>query len=217
MRVCLACGHRVIPYGVRAPYERGTAAVRQVRSQRERDLDALALARRKGVMLAQLAQLADDDRLHPESRPVVEWLADQVKTAAAETRLNELAALLPEAGIRRRHRWQGRPAALAAVPAWEDDDQDQDDEDGDDYDSGGSAGPVPLALAPTPDRGSGRPMTWADALDRLGWRLIRLRDGCEVSEGGPACGADIRASIGDGWACQQHYAALAELITRSQR
>jgi hypothetical protein len=100
-----------------------------VRSQRERDLDAIALARRKGVMLAQLGQLATDDRLDPASLPVVEWFRDQVEDAAGDRRLDDLAGLLPEAGIQRRRWWQ-QPAAITGA-AYDDDD--------DMYDDGGQA------------------------------------------------------------------------------
>lgn len=284
-RVCLACVHRVVPRGVRAPYERGTGIVRQVKSQRERDLEAVALARRKGVMLAELAALAADKNLHPESRPVIEWFADEVKTATGNARLDELAGLLPDAGIRRRHWWQSQPATLTA-PVYDDEDQGDDDEYDDESDAGEIETPPSLApvkvwresfpgvdyaselaarqwrfqphgaglcqlihLKPhgwdippeeclhraehaipggyvcgpcyhalnTPLVGNGRPMTWAGALARLGWRLVPLVDGCQVSENGLACGAETARSVGEGWACSRHYAALAMLITQSQR
>lgn len=122
----------MVPAAVQAPYARGQdAAQRQVQTQAERDLAALALARRKGIMLAQLDAVADDDRLAEESRPVIEWFRDEVKAARSEARLEELAELYPQAGIRRRRRWQGAPAALESLPddGWEqDDEEDQDDE-----------------------------------------------------------------------------------------
>jgi hypothetical protein len=130
-RACAACRRGVVPAAARAPYARGEdAPQRQVISQRERDLEALGLARRKGVMLAQLDALAADDRLHPESVPVVEWLAGEVRAAASGRRLDELAELAadPAAGLRRRRWWHGQPAALPA--AYEDQDQDL----GEDYD-----------------------------------------------------------------------------------
>jgi len=148
IRVCLACRHRVTPPGVSAPYQRGGQAVRQVKSQRERDLEALELVQQKGVMLHQLDELAADDRLDPGSRPVVEWFAAEVRAAKAGDRLTELAGLLPDAGIRRRHWWQGEPAAIEAP----DDDVDQGDDpddDGDDEDPG--AWPAPVSKAALPD------------------------------------------------------------------
>lgn len=238
-RACFTCNCGVIPEGVRAPYERGSAAGRQVKSQRERDLEAVALARRKGIMLDQLdqldqlGQLAGDGRLHPESRPVVEWFADQVKTANGQARLEELAVLLPEAGIRRHHWWQSSPATLDAA-RFGDDHEDQDDED--DWGAGNTEGqgvhdpslppngklssgisainPTTVDDAAEP---AGRPMTWADALALLGWRLVPLSEGCEISQGGPTCGAAAARHISDGWVCYQHYEALAIVITRSRR
>ncbi len=128
IRVCPTCERRVIPPGVAAPYERGGQAVRQVKSQRERDLEAVALAQRKGIMLTQLGALAADKRLHPDGLPVVEWFADEVRAAKSDDRLTELAELLPESGIRRR---QGEPAAIEA-PDYNDEDQgdDPDNDDG---------------------------------------------------------------------------------------
>jgi hypothetical protein len=116
LRFCLACEQQVTPPGVLAPYERGGEVARQVKSQRERDLDAVALAQHKGLMLAQLAQLAADKRLHPASIPFVDWYRDQVKDAGTRTRLDELADLAKsaESGIHRRHWWQDEPAAIEA-------------------------------------------------------------------------------------------------------
>lgn len=122
-RACGTCVRPVTPPGISAPYAAGSARQRQVRSQRERDLEAIALARRKGVMLAQLGALAADGRLHPESLPVVEWFRDQVKDAGTDGRLDDLAGLLPEAGISRRRWWQGQPAVIG--PSRYDDEEDQ--------------------------------------------------------------------------------------------
>jgi len=78
-------------------------------------------------MLAQLAAMAADDRLHPESVPVVEWLTGEVRAAGTSTRLDELAELAadPAAGIRRRRWWQDQPAAIEA-DGWDHDDDYQD-------------------------------------------------------------------------------------------
>lgn len=93
------------------------------------DPATIELARRREVMLAQLAALADDTRLHPDSRVVVKWLGREVRAASTGERLAELAALLRESGIRRRYRWQGRPDALDP-----DADDDMDDQPGDEPD-----------------------------------------------------------------------------------
>lgn len=118
---------------------------RRVPTRTERDLAAIALAQRKGVMLAQLDRLADDDRLDPASLPVVEWFRDEVKAAATGGRLDELAALLPQAGIRRRHWWHGRPALDPAGYLDDEDDGDDLDEDQADEDD---ADELPAAGSP---------------------------------------------------------------------
>lgn len=102
---------------------------RRVPTRAERDLAAIALAQRKGVMLAQLDELATDDRLDPASLPIVEWFREEVKAAGTSGRLDELAALLPEAGIRRRRWWQGRPALDPADYLDEEDQEDDDEKD----------------------------------------------------------------------------------------
>jgi hypothetical protein len=84
----------------------------------------LALAGRKGIMLGQLRALADDGRLGPASVLKVEWFAEQVKAAPGAARLDEMAALFGEAGIRPRRWWQPRPAALTVGYADEDDGED---------------------------------------------------------------------------------------------
>ena len=66
LRICPACQVRVIPAGVSSPYAREDN-LRQVRSQRELDLAAIALAQRRGVMTSQLEQIAADPQLHPGS------------------------------------------------------------------------------------------------------------------------------------------------------
>jgi hypothetical protein len=136
----------VEPAGVRAPYDRETPAVRQVKSQRERDLDAIALAQDKGVMLSQLDALAADPKLHPASLPVLEWFRAEVRDAASAARLAELVTLLPESGIRRRHWWQGEPEAIEA-DAWNEDD---DEDAGYAYDDEDQADDEPPAVAVAP-------------------------------------------------------------------
>jgi hypothetical protein len=226
LRVCMGtCHRRVTPSGVRAPYERGASAGRQVKSQRERDLEALSLARSKGVMLAQLAQLAADDRLHPESRPVVEWFAEQVRSAGTAARLDELAALLPEASIRRRHWWQGAPDAIEAGTY--DDEDDQGDDEYEDYDDEQDDEPAELAAPPAIAAQQQRERaTWADALAARGWRLAD-RDGsgtCQITGDGARCTQPIggHPPVTDrfarsGWTCSAHYYALGSAVTSINR
>jgi hypothetical protein len=213
VRVCVARHKRVIPAAVLAPYERdGTAAMRMVKSQAERDLEAIALARRKGIMLTQLGALAGDDRLDPASLPVIDWFRDQVKDAPSGARLDELAALLPQAGLRRRHWWQGQPAAGALE--WDEDDEDQD-VDGTGYPPAIEAAPAAVVARP-------REMTAADALDVLGWRLTATVGGCQVIEDGQLCGTETRHNVTgryvrDAWICTRHYYAVCKVIRNAER
>jgi uncharacterized Zn finger protein (UPF0148 family) len=223
VRACPACRKRVTPPGVLAPYRRGHDTTRTVATQRERDLGAIALAQRKGVMLAQLDALADDPRLDPASLPVVDWFREQVKTATGNGRLDELAALLPEAAIRRRHWWQGTPAAIEA--AGYEDDEDQDDED--ELHADDAATPAvlatPASIAAQQHRAQpGRPMTWADALAACGWRLSAVIGGCQVIDRGQLCGTGTAHHVAttagiSGWVCTRHHAALCEVLTEHNR
>lgn len=223
IRVCLGgpfggCGRRVTPPGVLAPYERGAGVTRAAKSQRERDLEALDLAGRKGIMLGQLRGLADGDRLDSASLLKVEWFAEQVKAAASGARLGELAALFAEAGIRPRRFWQARPAALTAGYDDEDtedgyaeyaDDEDQDDEPP-------AARPALRAIGAAPE------MTPDTALGHLGWRLAAPSGGCQVIEHGAVCGAEPRFSFHTAggvlaWICAVHNNQLTGLISRCNR
>lgn len=201
-RACAGCSRVSVPAAVCGPYAHGEG--RHVASQRERDLEAIALAQRKGIMLAQLAALAADDKLDPASLPVVEWFRDQVRDAPGDGRLDALAGLLPEAGIRRRRWWQGQPAAITA--GYAEDDEDQDDE------------PPPAQLAVVAAPAARRPeMTWAGAVAACGWRLSPVTGGCQVTETGRPCGAEVRHSITGGWVCARHHAALCQVLADSAR
>lgn len=223
-----ACPGLAAPPGVLAPYRRGQDVTRTVTSQRERDLAAIELARRKGLMLAQLAALAGDPRLDPASVPVIDWFREQVKDASGGTRLGELAALLPEADIRRRKWWQGRPAAIQAPApryAGEDDDdgqdyEDQDDEDDEDQDEDEvppAALATPASIAAQQHRAQPQPMTWARAITACGWRLSPVTGGCQIIEHAGLCGAALGGSITGGWVCAGHYAGLCAVITEHNR
>lgn len=203
-RACPTCKGLVIPPGVVAPYAAGTARQRQVKSQRERDLEALGLAERKGIMLAQLRAIAEDDRLDPASMPVVEWFREQVRDAASGGRLDELAALLPEAGIRRRRWWQGKPAAITAG---------YDDGEPGDYDDDDQADePTALCGVPASDGGHPRRMTWAEAVTASGWRLVPVRGGCQLIADGRPCTGPADRDIGTAWVCGACYGRLGTVI-----
>jgi DNA-directed RNA polymerase subunit RPC12/RpoP len=210
VRACPGCSTRVTPPAVLAPYRRdSSAAARQVKSQRERDLEALGLARRKGVMMAQLAALAADERLDPASVPVVEWFREQVKDAASDGRLDELAALLPEAGIRRRHWWQGQPAAITAGYADEDDEPEEGEDDDEDQAADEMRLATPASIAAQQHRAQPSRMTWADAIAVCGWRLSLTVGGCQiVNERSQLCGAQTARPVTGGWVCAGHYDAL---------
>lgn len=222
-RVCLACRCTVVPAGVAAPYAAGDGGGRRVVGQRERDLAAIALARRKGVLLDQLAKLAADPRLHPEAGPVLDWLAGQVREAASDGRLDELAAVAadPAAGIRRRHWWQGDPAPLPGPAApgddgWgvADDDGWDDDEPGrDDDDGGGEPGVLAGVVV------AGPVADWAAELAARDWALgphgpgtcqvvrMRLPDGSEA-EPPVECADRAARVIPGGVVCEACYQAL---------
>jgi hypothetical protein len=217
-RACPQCKHPVIPAAVLAPYTGGQqGSERRVVSQRERDLAAIALERRRGLMLAQLAALAADSRLHPESASVVDWLASEVRAAKSETRLDELAGLAadPAAGIRRRHWWhRGLPAIETA---YVDDDDDLDD----DYDDDGEPPAALPAVAPAVVRAAPQDMTAAAALDILGFRLSAVAGGCQIIDQDELCGAETRFMVasrtGHAWICTAHNEAICRLITRRER
>lgn len=213
-RACFKCGMRVTPPAVLTPYRRdSTVAARQVKSQRERDLEALGLARRKGVMLAQLAALAADDRLDPASLPVVEWFREQVKDAASDARLDELAALLPEAGIRLRRWGHGQAAAIIAGYADEDDEPGEDEDDEDQADEHEVVLAAPASIAAQQHRAQPSRMTWADAIAMCGWRLSPTVGGCQiVNERSQLCGAETARPVTGGWVCAWHYDTLGGVI-----
>lgn len=219
-RACPQCKHAVVPAAVLAPYAGGQeGSERRVVSQRERDLAAIALERRRGLMLAQLAALADDSRLHPESAGVVDWLASEVRTAKSETRLDELAELAadPAAGIRRRRWWHSELPAIETTYA--DDDQDYDDDDDDDQDYDDEPAPV---RASVPVVSSPRELTAASAAGMLGFRLSPVVGGCQIIDQDELCGAETRFMIatrtgGPAWICIAHNEAIGRLITRHDR
>jgi hypothetical protein len=216
-RVCPQCNRLTMPAGVAAPYERGTGSTREARSQRERDLEALELARRKGIMRGQLDAIAADDRLTPESLAAVEWFAEQVKAATTAQRLDELADLYAVQKIRRRGLFQARPPAITAGYA-EDDDGQGDEGEWDDEDEGHGPPPAvalatPVSIAEQQHRAQPQRATWAEAISLRGWRVSQTIGGCQVIEGSQLCGAETGHSIGSGtWACSPHRYALGAAL-----
>jgi hypothetical protein len=131
-RACLPCGNRVTPPGVTAPYDcQEASAGRTVRSQADRDDEALALAERAGVLLDAIAGVLGDDRLHPAARARLEWYAAEITGAARArrgARVGELADRLSGQRIRRAHWWNSDAQNPAAITAGGNGDQDDDDE-----------------------------------------------------------------------------------------
>jgi hypothetical protein len=217
LRICDQCKTLAMPAAVAAPYERGAGSTREARSQRERDLEALQLASRKGAMRSQLDAIADDDRLTPDSRAVVEWFAEQVKAATTAQRLDELADLYAVQKIRRRGLFQARPPAITAGYA-EDDDGQGDEGEWDDEDEGHGPPPAvalatPVSIAEQQHRAQPQRATWAEAISLRGWRVSQTIGGCQVIEGSQLCGAETGHSIGSGtWACSPHRYALGAAL-----
>lgn len=214
---CSGCGSAVTPPGVAAPYARGGPSARKVKSQRETDLEAIDLAGRKGVMLGQLRALAEGDRLDDASRLKVEWFADEVRAARTGGRLDSLAELWAEAGIRPRRWWQTQPAALDAGD-YDDDVDDEDERQGD--------GPAALILpapvvgtAPQPLRAQPRRMAWHEAVAACGYRTAPNVDAlCQIIDDGLRCGYEGTRHIGrdfpvgDVFVCARHADTLVAAI-----
>ena len=68
-----------------------------------------------------------------------------------------------------------------------------------------------------------REMTAADALAARGWQLSPATgSGCQVTETGQSCGAEVRHLISGpygehAWVCQHHYGTLCKLIRAAER
>jgi len=205
-RACGTCPRFVTPAAVAAPYEHGSQ--RQVVSQRERDLEALGLAGRKGIMLGQLRRLAEGG-LDDESCLKAEWFANEVKSAASGRRLDELAALFAESGIR------GRPVPVTAGYDYDDCDEDDDE----DYRPAPSSPRLVIAPPPAcePD--------WQWALRELGWGVsipLQRSTLCHITEHGARCDGESMHNIGSHYGalvfvCGPHYAILARTITAELR
>ena len=180
-------------------------------------------------MRGQLDDIAADDRLTPDSRAVVEWFAEQVKAATTGQRLDDLADLYDAEKIRRRHWWDGRPAAITAGYA-EDDDGPGDEDEYDDEDDDGPGTAVvlatPASIAAQQHRAQPGPMTWAEAITALGWRIAFAPswDGCQIIADGIRCTIqEARRHVGSsspgagGWACEGHYQQIVQVLYDTNR
>jgi len=129
-RACQTCQVHTTPAAVQAPYARREAAAqRQVKSQAERDLEAIALEDRKGPMLDQLDALENGGKLDTASLRKIRRFREWVDCAQSDARLDELVELFRQAGIRPRRWWHGKPAPEleSAESAYDDDGQATDD------------------------------------------------------------------------------------------
>ena len=190
---------------------RTAAAVADPTAERARRLEvdraAIELARLKGAMLRQLAALTADNRLDPESLPIVEWFDHEARAARTEERLEELADLLPGAGIRRRHWWQGSPEAL---------DHDDDDHDDDDQSAPEISARTQLALPP----GNSIPVELAGTIISGVYvyrPCRRCREAGRVDINGHDPSATLYADLGAGAPpidlCDQCYATLRQIVS----
>lgn len=217
--MCLGCRKKLTPPGALAAYEQHGDAVRSVRSQRERDLEALKLAGRRGTMLGELRRLAGDERLDDSAAMKVEWFTDEVRAARSGARLDELVELFAAEQIRPRG-WFQRPVSITAGHADADGELDYDEDDEDD-------GPATVAgTTPVSITSRARQPTWADAIAARGWRLA-LPSGspsCPViDENGTQCTAGGTCTgFPDGYGghaflCQWHYGTLGRWISEQRK
>lgn len=216
VRVCGTCRGRVTPPGVAAPYARGTGVTRAAKSRRERDDDAKATVLLAGEFLRRIRALLDDPQIHPASADLLGWYEEEISDARKARDSGRLAELAAEFdtdkdahAFRRRHWWQGDPAAVVSGDVL-----DGEAEDGE------PAAPVALAtpasIAAQQHRAQSPHMTWAGALSANGWRLDPAAgDGCQIVDTrGQICGTDTRRHIGNAWICGRHYEQLGAMTSR---
>jgi hypothetical protein len=60
-------------------------------------------------------------------------------------------------------------------------------------------------------------MTWAEAIDALGWRLVPVRGGCQLVADGCQCAGPPDRDIGTARVCGAHYGQLGDAIWRDHR
>jgi hypothetical protein len=210
IRLCIPCGRRVVPPRMQAPYERGPGQQRPARTQAEKDTAAIALARRKGVMLEQLEQLDADGRIRAEDRPVLAWFRHEVTAAGSEARLDQLTDAWKEHGPRPRRWWHADLPEIASGLQDDCDGEDQvyaadlagDDEDQGDDDYPRSATAVTPLTAVTL-----QPHEWP-----RGWSMVapghdRRCQVVEATAGACTAAAEHRVPLAD--VCGRHHRLLA--------
>lgn len=121
------------------------------------DIDVLALERRKGVMLEQLADYAERARLRPGDRRVIRQIEQWVEQAESDARLDELIDLLGEQV--QRPRWWKASAAELVIGALEDDEDEygegEYDGEAEEYGQAEAALATPASIAAQQWRASG--------------------------------------------------------------
>jgi hypothetical protein len=108
------------------------------------DTDVLALERRKGVMLEQLAEYAESRRLRPGDARVISQIERWVEQAESDDRLDELIDVL--GAEVKRPRWWQPSAAEQVIGALEDDEGEYDEGEYDEGD-GEAALATPASIA----------------------------------------------------------------------
>jgi hypothetical protein len=149
--VCLECKQKDSSPGAQAR-EADLAEARAERKARASavasrgptDTDVLALERRKGVMLEQLADYAERARLRPGDRRVIRQIEQWVEQADSDARLDELIGML--GGEVKRPGWFRASAAELVIGALEDDEGEYDEDEGE-YDEDETALATPASIA----------------------------------------------------------------------
>lgn len=230
---CWKCGEPIAPAGVNAPYERGIEVTRAARSQHERDDDAKKTVLIAGEFLRQVRAMLDDPQVHPASADLLGWYEEEITEARKGRDGRRLAELADEFGadqearaFRRRHWWQGQPAAITAGYADDEDDEGEDYADEDEDQDGEPAAVLatPASIAAQQHRAQPRRMTWAEGIAALGWRLSPADGTCPVvDEHGHRCGAQTTShALANGrggyvWLCGGHFGTLGAMLGEHNR
>jgi len=171
-------------------------------------------------MLDRLDALAGDNKLDTASVRKVRWFRDQVESAHSDARPDELAALFPRAGIRRRRWWHDEPVAEldSARSGYDGDGQDGDGQDGDGQDadeqdddsSRAATGPAPASA-----------VDYVAELADRNWVLKPHGPGvCHIVARGwgdgsaDPCARRADRVIPGGMVCDHHHQALTTPLTR---